>query len=66
MRQRPSLGPAISHSRSCGAADPLQVLKRFVKRKNNDAADTEAICKAAQRPNMRFVPVKTVERRDAR
>ena len=29
------------------------------KRQKNDAADAEAICEAAQRPSMRFVPVKT-------
>jgi transposase len=27
----------------------------------NDAADAAAICEAVQRPNMRFVPIKTVE-----
>jgi transposase len=32
------------------------------KRGKNDAADAAAICEAAQRPNMRFVPVKSVER----
>jgi transposase len=31
------------------------------KRGKNDAADAAAICEAMQRPNMRFVPVKTVE-----
>jgi len=31
------------------------------KRGKNDAADAAAICEAAQRPNMRFVPVKTEE-----
>jgi transposase len=34
-------------------------VKPFVKRQKNDAADAEAICEAAQRPNMRFVPVKS-------
>ena len=29
------------------------------KRGKNDAADAAAICEAMQRPNMRFVPVKT-------
>ena len=29
------------------------------KRGKNDAADAKAICEAVQRPNMRFVPVKT-------
>lgn len=31
------------------------------KRGKNDAADAAAICEAVSRPNMRFVPVKTVE-----
>ena len=34
-------------------------MKPFVKRQKNNAADTEAICGAAQRPTMRFVPVKS-------
>ena len=34
-------------------------VKPFVKRQKNDAADAEAICEAAQRPTMRFVPVKS-------
>src|SRR5690348_17415962 len=36
-------------------------VKPFVKRQKNDAADAEAICEAAQRPSMRFVPVKSEE-----
>jgi transposase len=36
-------------------------VKPFVKRQKNDAADAEAICEAAQRPSMRFVPVKSAE-----
>lgn len=31
------------------------------KRGKNDAADAAAICEAVQRPNMRFVPVKSIE-----
>jgi transposase len=34
-------------------------VKPFVKRQKNDAADAEAICEAAVRPTMRFVPVKS-------
>jgi transposase len=34
-------------------------VKPFVKRQKNDAADAEAICEAALRPTMRFVPVKS-------
>lgn len=29
------------------------------KRGKNDAADAQAICEAVQRPNMRFVPIKS-------
>jgi transposase len=31
------------------------------KRGKNDAADAAAICEAVQRPNMRFVPIKSLE-----
>ncbi len=31
------------------------------KRGKNDAADAMAICEAVTRPNMRFVPIKTIE-----
>ena len=40
---------------------PPAYVKPFVKRQKNDAADAEAICEAAQRPNMRFVAVKSEE-----
>ena len=36
-------------------------VKPFVKRQKNDAVDAEAICEAAQRPNMRFVAIKSEE-----
>ena len=35
-----------------------QLVKPYVKRGKNDAADAEALCEAASRPTMRFVPVK--------
>jgi transposase len=38
-----------------------QFVKPYVKTNKNDARDAEAICEAVQRPNMRFVPVKTPE-----
>ncbi|WP_299793762.1 IS110 family transposase [uncultured Marivita sp.] len=44
---------------------PPAYVKPFVKRQKNDAADAEAICEAAQRPNMRFVPVKSEETQGA-
>lgn len=40
---------------------PPAYVKAYVKRGKSDALDAEAICKAVQRPTMRFVPVKTVE-----
>ena len=40
-------------------------VRPFVKRQKNDAADAEAICEAAQRPSMRFVPVKSEEQQAA-
>jgi transposase len=40
---------------------PPAYVKPFVKRQKNDAADAEAICEAAVRPTMRFVPVKSEE-----
>ena len=40
---------------------PPAYVKPFVKRQKNDTADAEAICEAAQRPTMRFVPVKNEE-----
>jgi transposase len=36
-------------------------VKPFIKRQKNDAADAQAICEAARRPSMRFVPVKSEE-----
>lgn len=38
-----------------------QYVKPFVKRGKNDRIDAEAIAEAAQRPDMRFVPVKSAE-----
>jgi transposase len=40
---------------------PASYVKAYVKRGKTDAADAEAICEAATRPTMRFVPVKSVE-----
>ncbi len=39
-----------------------EAVRPFVKRgKKNDAADAAAICEAASRPGMRFVPIKSLE-----
>jgi len=40
---------------------PPIYVKPFVRRQKNDAADAHAICEAASRPTMRFVPVKSAE-----
>ncbi|MBB1492683.1 IS110 family transposase [Paracoccus sp. MC1854] len=44
---------------------PPAYVKPFVKRQKNDAADAEAICEAALRPTMRFVPLKSEETQGA-
>ena len=41
-----------------------QFVKPYVKSNKNDAVDAEAICEAVQRPNMRFVPAKSVTQQD--
>lgn len=38
-----------------------QFVKPYVKTNKHDMADAEAICEAVTRPNMRFVPIKTVD-----
>ena len=51
---------SLSWAIMCALIAPVYV-KPFIKRQKNDAADAEAICEAAQRRSMRFVPVKTEE-----
>lgn len=41
-----------------------QFVKPYIKSNKNDAVDAEAICEAVQRPNMRFVPGKSIEQQD--
>lgn len=41
-----------------------QYVKPYVKGNKNDYNDAEAIAEAAQRPGMRFVPIKSVEQQD--
>lgn len=42
-----------------------QLVKPYVKRGKNDAADAEALCEAMSRPKMRFVAMKSVEQQAA-
>ena len=41
-----------------------QFVKPYVKTNKNDKVDAEAICEVINRPNMRFVSIKTVEQQD--
>jgi len=43
---------------------PAQFVRPFVKSNKNDYIDAEAIAEAAQRPTMRFVPIKTEDQLD--
>jgi transposase len=44
---------------------PPQLVKPYVQRNKNDAADADGVCEAMSRPRMRFVPVKTAEQQSA-
>jgi transposase len=44
---------------------PPQLVKPYVARNKNDAADADGVCEAMSRPRMRFVPVKTAEQQAA-
>ncbi len=75
------LAPTVIAIEACGASHPWarllqsfghsvkliapQLVKPYVKRGKNDAADAEALCEAMSRPAMRFVPVKTAEQQAA-
>src|SRR5215213_6263829 len=75
------LAPTVIAIEACGASHhwarllqsfghtvkliPPQLVKPYVKRGKNDAADAEAPCEAMSRPTMRFVPVKTAEQQAA-
>ena len=45
---------------------PAAYVKPFVRRNKTDARDAAAICAALARPDMRFVPIKSVEQQAAR
>ena len=64
MLGRAPLGTAVHDSRPQGAADGPEIREPYRlsgKQGKNDAADAAAICEAVQRPNMRFVPIKSLE-----
>jgi transposase len=76
------LAPAMVGIEACGSAHywgrrlqalghevrliPAAYVKPFVKRDKTDARDAEAICVAVRRPDMRFVPIKSIEQQAAR
>jgi transposase len=43
---------------------PAQFVRPFVKSNKNDYNDAEAVAEAVQKPNMRFVPIKTEDQLD--
>lgn len=76
------LAPAVVGLEACGSAHhwgrtlqalghevrliPAAYVQPFVKRNKTDARDAEAICVAVRRPDMRFVPIKSIEQQAAR
>jgi transposase len=45
---------------------PAAYVKPFVRRNKTDARDAAAICRALMQPDMRFVPIKSIEQQAAR
>jgi transposase len=41
-----------------------QFVRPYVPRQKNDANDAAGICEAVSRPQMRFVPIKSMEQQD--
>jgi len=41
-----------------------QYVKPYIKGQKNDQSDAEGICEAVSRPNMRFVPLKSLKQQD--
>jgi transposase len=76
------LPPAMVGIEACGSAHywgrtlrtlghevkliPAAYVQPFVRRNKTDARDAAAICVALARPDMRFVPIKTLEQQAAR
>jgi hypothetical protein len=58
-------GDVLREARTDGNREAPQLVKPYVKRGKNDAADAEALCEAMSRPTMHFVPVKTAEQQSA-
>ena len=61
VRRRTSLGAGATSSRLQRTVDRAAVRQAVRQEQQERAADAEAICEAVARPNMRFVPVKSVE-----
>jgi transposase len=80
MKVIANLSPCLIGMEACGSANfwarefqkhghtvkliSPQFVKPYVKSNKNDMADAEAICEAVGRPNMRFVPIKSIEHQD--
>jgi transposase len=58
------LGAALAAQGHTVKLLPAQFVKPFLKSNKNDYLDAEAIAEAVQRPNMRFVPIKTDDQLD--
>ena len=55
------------YAKQCGHLTKIiasQFVKPYVKSNKNDFNDAAAICEAASRPSMRFVPTKSIEQQD--
>ena len=61
LRRRASLGPHVDRTWTHVKLIAPEAVRPFVKKgKKNDAADAAAICEAASRPDVKFVPAKSL------
>jgi transposase len=58
------LGAALREQGHAVRLIPAQFVKPYRKSNKNDFMDAEAIAEAVTKPNMRFVPIKTLEQLD--
>ncbi len=62
--ERTLLGPGDRDIWPRSETDFAAVVKPYVRGQKNDMQDAAAICEAASRPEMRFVPQKTISQQD--
>lgn len=55
------MGTALPGAGSFRASDGTDACSAVSQERQNDGNDAKALCEAVSRPNMRFVPIKTLD-----